>query len=68
MHRAIKWDFLDLFLQNSLSLKMTKDAAYVVFSQYTECLLVTALPLMALCYLNSKIAVQIKKSAKFKQR
>ena len=57
-----------LFLQNSLSLKIMKDAVYVVFSRYTECLLVTALPLVALCYLNSKIAVQIKKSAKFKQR
>ena len=57
-----------LFLQNSFSLNTMKDAVYVVFSRYTECLLVTALPLVALCYLNSKIAVQIKKSAKFKQR
>ena len=45
-----------------------KDAVYVVFSRYTECVLVTALPLVALCFLNYKIAVKIKKSNNFKQR
>lgn len=47
---------------------LNEDAVYVVFSRYTECVLVTALPLVALCFLNYKIAVQIKKSANFKQR
>merc|ERR1719188_1284316 len=47
---------------------LNENAAYVVFSRYAECLLVTTLPLVALCYLNYKIAGQIKKSANFKHR
>ena len=43
---------------------LNENANYVVFNSYYECAVIGIIPLLALCYLNYKIYVGIKRSTK----
>ena len=48
--------------------ELNENPKYVVFSSYHEVAVIGFVPLIALCFLNYKIYVKIKKSMKLKNR
>ena len=43
---------------------LNENVTYVVFNSYYECAVIGIIPLLALCYLNYKIYIGIKRSTK----
>lgn len=65
------FEFKHITVNNTLNYwtsDLNENASYVVFSSYHECAVIGVVPLIALCYLNYKIYIKIRKSAEIKNR